>query len=78
MEREFEFRTYDFNGEIGVVLMNMWDGSYSTNIEEASRPEGSISTRIKVPYEETGVKLIDNLTRGEESVLEELFDLKNR
>ena len=76
MEREFEFRTYDFNGEIGVVLMSMWDGSYSTNIEEAE--QRGVSTRVNVPYEETGVKLIDDLTRGEESVLVELFDLKNR
>lgn len=74
MEREFEFRTYDFDGEVGVVLMSMWDGTFSTNIDGVERKGGS--TRVNVPFSETGVRHFDELTRNEESVLIELFDLK--
>ena len=75
MEREFEMRFYDMNGEVGIVLVNMWDGTAYTNIESATKRENS--THVSVNCEEVGTEHFDDLARNELVTLTHLFNLKN-
>jgi hypothetical protein len=74
MENEFELRTYNTeNGEIGLVLVNMFNGRAYTNIEDAEHRTGT--THVSVPHEEVGTKTF-TLMRNEVTMLQDLFDLE--
>jgi hypothetical protein len=76
MEREHELRFFDRSedgNELGVALVNMFNGRVHTNMESLTKREGTTATRSK--YEEISMKEMPHLTMGEESVLIDIFNL---
>jgi hypothetical protein len=76
--KDFEIRFYNNEEgyELGVVLVDMFNGRAWSNIEDAEH-RGE-TTRVNVPshFSEIEVKELGDIRFGEQGILKELFNLE--